>query len=84
MPFKSYAQSKLATAMFSAELDHRAAMHEQMCPSGGAPTVSAVSVHPGIVNTALARRYFEDDWIAPALRPLLKPVLRALFPACCC
>lgn len=55
-------------------------------PSAGAggvaeAAVTCTAMHPGLVNTPLARDYFVNDYIAvPWLRPLLAPVLRAVFP----
>jgi len=78
-PFKGYAQSKLANTMTAAELQRRfdraAGAHaDSRCRA------TAVSVHPGLVDTALARTYFETDWLAKWLAPVGRPLLRALFP----
>jgi hypothetical protein len=42
--------------------------------------VSCTCAHPGLVDTPLARYYFENDYLFPCLRPVLRPVLRAIFP----
>ena len=79
-PFRSYAQSKLANVMTAAEMHHR---HNQVNSFGtcaSLPRVTAVSVHPGLVDTELARNYFETDFIPSFLRPVARPLLRPLFP----
>lgn len=46
--------------------------------SGSGPRDAAVAVHPGLVDTALARGYFKQ--MAPAaLRPLTDPFFEKLF-----
>eukprot|EP00892_Ulva_mutabilis_P008953 jgi/Ulvmu1/642/UM010_0012.1 len=119
VPFRAYAQSKLANIMCAVELQRRCdALRERLRPAaargpsaspptplaahadatapqahgtsgaanGAAATaasaaVTCTSMHPGLVNTPLARSYLENDYIAvPWLRPVLAPVLRAVFP----
>lgn len=93
VPFRSYAQSKLANIMCAHELQRRCddlqrrlGVAGPAAPPGSDPAqppslVTCTNTHPGLVNTPLARTYFETDWIAvAALRPVLAPVLRAVFP----
>jgi NAD(P)-dependent dehydrogenase (short-subunit alcohol dehydrogenase family) len=83
VPFKGYAQSKLANVMAAAELSRRSAtMHANSRSShfqSGRP-VCSTSVHPGLINTPLARAYFENDWLFPWVRPIAQPIVRMLEP----
>lgn len=83
VPFKAYAQSKLANVMAAAELSRRCAtMHASSSNSHfqlGRP-VCSTSVHPGLINTPLARAYFENDWLFPWVRPVVQPLVRMLEP----
>lgn len=80
-PFKSYAQSKLACMMTSVELHDRCQQYSQELNVDSSRGVTCTSVHPGLVDTPLARYYFENDYLKPAfLRPVLRPLIKALFP----
>eukprot|EP00850_Spirogloea_muscicola_P009889 SM000056S18007 [mRNA] locus=s56:589388:594997:+ [translate_table: standard] len=59
--FAAYAQSKLAIVLSTKELQRRQ------------PDIVAVSVHPGLINTALARGFFMSRVPRP-LRGLLAPL----------
>jgi NAD(P)-dependent dehydrogenase (short-subunit alcohol dehydrogenase family) len=82
VPFDSYAQSKLAMTMTAVEISKRAAAWQQ---NRGFPNsvVTCTSVHPGLVNTPLARHYFQNDyfprWIRPVAWPIVKPLLQVLL-----
>ena len=76
-PFRSYCQSKLANVMAAAELNHRCQLAN--FDAAGA-LVTATSVHPGLVDTPLARGYFEGDWLPALIRPMAKPIVRVLEP----
>ena len=70
----AYGQSKLANVLFAYELDRR-------CRDRGLPVV-ANAVHPGVVNTELARYMGEgaSELLAPlqdAAKPLLNYVLKS-------
>lgn len=93
VPFRSYSQSKLANIMCAHELQRRCdALQLRLGVTGPAAApgsdpahppslVTCTNTHPGLVNTPLARTYFETDWISvAALRPVLAPVMRAVFP----
>jgi NAD(P)-dependent dehydrogenase (short-subunit alcohol dehydrogenase family) len=81
VPFKSYAQSKLANLMTSVELHDRCQECSQQLNLDDSTAVTCTTVHPGLVDTPLARYYFENDYLKPAfLRPVLRPVIRVLFP----
>lgn len=80
VPFKSYAQSKLANVMAAKELNRRCAA------AGHAGLVTASSVHPGLVDTPLARGYFMNDFLSvwpqvlqPAARRFMKVVLPTML-----
>ena len=78
VPFKAYAQSKLANVMAVSELNRR-------CNPKASSTrrVTANSVHPGLVDTPLARGYFLHDYLSPVpgpLKPLARPAIKALMP----
>lgn len=81
VPFQSYAQSKLACLMTAVELHDRCKAQSRQLNLDSATAVTCTAVHPGLVDTPLARYYFENDYIKPAfLRPVLRPLLRGLFP----
>jgi NAD(P)-dependent dehydrogenase (short-subunit alcohol dehydrogenase family) len=81
-PFKCYAQSKLANVMTAAEIHHRSSVAiGQGAPGSRHNPVCATSVHPGLVDTPLARHYFENDWPFRWLRPVVRPLVRLLEPA---
>lgn len=81
VPFKSYAQSKLACLMTAVELHDRCQAHSQQLNLDKSTAVTCTAVHPGLVDTPLARYYFENDYLKPAfMRPVLRPLIRVLFP----
>lgn len=74
-PFKQYCNSKMYMLLFAKELNCR------MGGNGPMPKGTAVAVHPGIVDTDLARQYFINDvprWLQPVAVPILQ---RIIFPA---
>lgn len=80
-PFKCYAQSKLACMMTAVELHDRCQECSRRLNLDESTAVTCTAVHPGLVDTPLARFYFENDYLKPAfLRPVLRPIIRALFP----
>eukprot|EP00898_Chlorokybus_atmophyticus_P000912 jgi/Chlat1/1821/Chrsp138S02147 len=68
LPFGAYAQSKLANVLAARELQRRHPVEE----------VVSVAVHPGLVDTTLARNYFLDRTPRP-LQPLLQCCFRFLL-----
>jgi WW domain-containing oxidoreductase len=80
-PFKQYAATKLMTLLTAKELHRRFQLHST-ATSGGNPADCAVAVHPGIVDTDLARTYFLNE-VPRLLRPLVRPLFEwVLFPVC--
>jgi NAD(P)-dependent dehydrogenase (short-subunit alcohol dehydrogenase family) len=68
--FLQYANSKLCMLLFAKELHRRMTGRRDGLPFG-----CAVAAHPGVVNTALARDFFNNDMIPNLARPILAPVL---------
>lgn len=66
-----YADTKLANLVSTIELQRR-------FERGGGSPDSAVAVHPGLVDTALARGFFRGE-VPAILRPLLVPLLDTVF-----
>ena len=62
-PFTSYALSKLANTITAAELQRRFERSAGVQSNGGCAwgRDSAVSAHPGVVNTVLATNYFKSQ-----------------------
>lgn len=80
-PFKQYAATKLMTLLTAKELHRRFQLHSTIA-SGGNPADCAVAVHPGIVDTDLARTYFLNE-VPKLLRPIVRPLFEhVLFPLC--
>jgi len=75
-PFTSYALSKLANTITAVELHRR--FEKASEPPGGCAwgNDSAVSAHPGIVNTSLATNYFKTQGLAQAI-PALAPFVNS-------
>ncbi len=72
-PFKCYANSKLCQLLAAKEFNRR--MNDGSDEfSGGV----AVAVHPGIVDTQLARQYFKDQ-VPKVLLPIASPILDKFF-----
>ena len=74
-PFTCYANSKLCQLLAAKEFNRR--MNDggsSEFPTGG----TAVAVHPGIVDTDLARQYFKDR-VPKVLLPLAAPILNNFF-----
>eukprot|EP00931_Biecheleriopsis_adriatica_P103852 TRINITY_DN78644_c0_g1_i1.p1 TRINITY_DN78644_c0_g1~~TRINITY_DN78644_c0_g1_i1.p1 ORF type:complete len:454 (+),score=57.02 TRINITY_DN78644_c0_g1_i1:99-1364(+) len=67
-PWVAYGQSKLANILFAYELDRR-------CREAGLP-VAVNAVHPGVVNTELARYLAGDSELQKSLQDLLQPVVQ--------
>jgi NAD(P)-dependent dehydrogenase (short-subunit alcohol dehydrogenase family) len=65
--------------MTAVEISSRAA-EWQRHHGQAAKVVTAVAVHPGLVDTPLARHYFENDYIPAWIRPVAWPMLRASLP----
>lgn len=78
VPFKSYMQSKLANVISATEMHHRCKMAVDDAGAGAKSPVCVTSVHPGLVDTPLARHYLENDAPPRWLVPLLRPVMRAI------
>eukprot|EP00898_Chlorokybus_atmophyticus_P005263 jgi/Chlat1/5738/Chrsp38S00430 len=85
LPFKAYAQSKLANVLAARELQRRHAVEEVVSVSERCSRYMMVevevmmlglqvAVHPGLVDTTLARNYFLDRTPRP-----LRPVLQRCF-----
>jgi hypothetical protein len=67
--------------MTSVELHDRCQECSQRLNLDNSAAVTCTAVHPGLVNTPLARYYFENDYLKPAfLKPVLRPLVRVLFP----
>ncbi|KAI8464842.1 MAG: hypothetical protein J3K34DRAFT_525883 [Monoraphidium minutum] len=77
-PFTSYALSKMANLMAASEFQRRFARNADRYGGGD----SAVSVHPGIVNTSLATGFFEQTGGAglPWAEAAAKGAMQHLFP----
>lgn len=71
--FGQYANTKLACMLCAAEMNARLATDEGR----------AASVHPGLVDTFLARTYFKSAW-GGALPMPLRPLLNALLDRVLC
>ncbi|KAI3430478.1 hypothetical protein D9Q98_005073 [Chlorella vulgaris] len=89
--FQSYCNSKLCTLLAAKQLDRLFVRNAQLAAHGAAgaeapPPAStmmlqrdvAVAVHPGLVDTFLARNYFKQSVPRP-LRPLSDPFFEHLF-----
>lgn len=74
--FQAYADSKLMDVLAAKEMQHRADRLAASDPS--AQRISAVAVHPGIVNTGLAWGFFGNA--AGPFQPLVAAVQRAMAP----
>jgi hypothetical protein len=67
--------------MTSVELHDRCQECSKRLNLDESAAITCTAAHPGIVDTPLARHYFENDYLKPAfLRPVLRPLVRALFP----
>ncbi|KAK9824442.1 hypothetical protein WJX72_010272 [[Myrmecia] bisecta] len=75
--FDRYAASKLANVLTVKELQRR--LDRNPRPDGGRDV--AVAVHPGLVDTTLARTWFRNG-CPRFLAPLGLPILERLFPYC--
>ncbi|OPX61868.1 MAG: short chain dehydrogenase [Methanomassiliicoccales archaeon PtaB.Bin215] len=74
-PWKAYKQSKLATLLFSRELDRR-------LRAMGAEAPMSIASHPGLVNTQLYRnRERMRRWLGPFMHELDKGAMPALRAA---
>ncbi len=73
-PFTCYANSKLCQLLAAKEFNRRMNDGSGEFPKGSA----AVAVHPGIVDTALARQYFKDQ-VPKVLLPIASPILEKFF-----
>lgn len=74
-PWRAYKQSKLATLLFSRELDHRLRALEIKAPI-------CLSSHPGLVNTDLYRnRESMRRWLRPFMHGLAEGAMPALRAA---
>jgi len=63
----SYCASKLANVLHARELSRRMAAEGHQ--------VTAVSLHPGVIATELARNMLDAHWALKATEPFLKPVV---------
>ncbi|PSC76102.1 short-chain dehydrogenase [Micractinium conductrix] len=83
-PFQAYANSKLATLLTAKHLDRLFAAAAAAAGGGAGQQRhhgvrdAAVAVHPGLVDTALARGYFKQT-PPRLLRPLTDPFFDRLF-----
>ena len=83
-PFKQYANSKLCQLIAAKEFHRRmnAPLDDASSSSSSSnyPKGAAVAVHPGIVDTELARGFFNNG-IPKLLHPVLMPFLeRVVYP----
>lgn len=67
--FQVYANTKLCTLLAAKEFHRRLRKKERGC---------ATAVHPGIVNTNLARSYFLNE-VPRVLKPVAVPILESVF-----
>ncbi len=63
----SYCASKLANVLHARELSRRMAQE--------GVHVAAVSLHPGVIATELARNMLDAHWTLKATEPYLKPIV---------
>ncbi len=70
--FTAYEQSKLANVLFTTELVHRLGNTGET----GVPGVTAVSLHPGVINTKVLHEYFSGGApVSEGARNVLGPAL---------
>jgi len=74
-PKVQYCQTKLCNILIAKEFTKR------MQQGSVYPTGKAISVHPGVVYTDLARDFCRKEF-PRMLQPIMSPILNCLFPLC--